>query len=116
MMTPEFTCLYFLENTTIYIIEVKRIDSPENFPIAQRIKWLRIDKETLAITELTFSAMDSAGDIEERYFEQGYLKFNQNEGTYIEKYNSAQHPLFRRMVYRMSTPLKNVISDFLINN
>lgn len=112
-MSPTFTCLYFLENTDIYLMEVMREDLANDAPISERLKWLRIDKETLVITTLIFNAMDSAGVIEERFFEQGYLKFNESEGTYIEKYNSAQHPLARRMVYRLSTPLKNAISEYL---
>jgi hypothetical protein len=57
--------------------------------------------------------MDSSGEIEERYFEQGYLKFNHTTGTFIEKYNSAQHPLDRRMEWKLSSALENAIIDFL---
>ncbi len=37
--------------------------------------------------------MDRSDNIEERYFEEGYLKFNLTSGTFIEKFNLAQHQL-----------------------
>lgn len=108
-----FDCLYFLENFSMIIIEIKRTDLSEDAEIGEKFKWLKFDKETNEISELNFSSMDSSEEIEERYFEQGYLKFNNTTGTFIEKYNSAQHPLDRRIEFRMSTLLHNSILDFL---
>ena len=112
---PKFECLFFLENFYLQLIEVKRIDLPEDADISEKFKWLWIDKETIQISPLNFTAMDSAGEIEERYFEEGYLKFNNSTGTFIEKYNSAQHPLDRRMDFRIGTALENAITEFLQN-
>lgn len=95
------------------ILEIKRTDLPEDAEISEKFKWLKFDKETNEISQLDFSSMDSSTEIEERYFEQGYLKFNNTTGTFIEKYNSAQHPLDRRMEFRISTILHNSILDFL---
>jgi hypothetical protein len=108
-----FECLYFLENFYLYIIEVKRIGVPEDVDASEKFAWLRIDKDTLDIAPLTFRSMDAAGEIEERYFEEGFLKFNNEIGTYIEKYNSAQHPLDHRKNFRLSTALVNAIESFL---
>lgn len=113
-LMPIFECLYFLENPTVQLIEIKRTDLAGDVEVSQKFKWLRIDKETMKISALDFSSMDSSGEIEERYFEQGYLKFNQAMGTFIEKYNSAQHPLDRRLDWKFPTALENAISDFLI--
>jgi hypothetical protein len=110
---PSFDCLYFLENFSMQIIEIKRTDLPEDAELSKKFKWLKFDKETDQLSELEFSAMDSSGEIEERYFEQGYLKFNNSTGTFIEKFNSAQHPLDRRMEFRISTKLQNSILEFL---
>ncbi len=112
-MLPAVTCLYFLENPTSYVIEIKRTDLPKDAPIKERAKWMMIDKKSLTITSLDFLSLDSAGEIEERWFEQGYLKFNLTEGTYIEKYNSAQHKLERKMAYKLSAAVKKAIADFL---
>ena len=88
-----FDCLYFLENQQLYIIEVKRTGIPEHSTADEKFKWLKIDRETLEVQQLNFRSMDSSGQVEERYFEEGFLKFNANSGTYIEKYNSGQHQL-----------------------
>jgi hypothetical protein len=110
-----FECLYFLENFYLYILEIKRTDFPKDAPVETIYKWLMIDKETLTITPLSFNSMDAAGEIEERFFEEGYLKFNNNIGTFIEKYNSAQHPLDRRLEWKITTSLSNAITEMLAN-
>lgn len=108
-----FECLYFLENSYLYIIEVKMTNVNENADASEKYKWLRIDKETLEITPFKFAAMDSSGEIEERFFDEGYLKFNRSTGMFIEKYNSAQHPLDRRLDWKLSTAITNLIEEFL---
>jgi hypothetical protein len=110
---PKFECLYFLENPSIQLIEIKRNDLSSDAEISQKFRWLRINKESMQVSMLEFSSMDSSGEIEERYFQQGYLKFNLTTGTFIEKYNSAQHPLDRRLEWKLSSALENAISDFL---
>lgn len=112
---PAFKCVYFLENFYLYILEIKRTDLPDDAQIDEKFKWLRIDKESMEISRLNFTAMDTSGEIEERYFEEGYLKFNQTIGTFIEKYNAAQHPLNRRLAFKMHTALENAIDSFLEN-
>ncbi|RZL18210.1 MAG: hypothetical protein EOO96_27965 [Pedobacter sp.] len=107
---PQFECLFFLENSLLYIVEIKRTDLAEDADIAEKFKWLIINKDTLAIKELHFNSMDSSGEIEERYFQEGYLKFNATTGTFIEKYNSAQHPLDRRLDFRLQDALVNSIA------
>jgi len=107
---PQFECLFFLENSLLYIVEIKRTDLAEDADIAEKFKWLMINKDNLAIKELHFNSMDSSGEIEERYFQEGYLKFNATTGTFIEKYNSAQHPLDRRLDFRLQDALVNSIT------
>lgn len=111
----KFECLYFLENFNLQILEVKHTDLPEDAEVEEKFKWLRIDKQTLQIDQLHFSAMDSSGEIEERYSQEGYLKFSNTTGTFIEKYNSAKHPLDRRLDFRIQTALVNAITAYLEN-
>ena len=92
---------------------MKRTDLPENAEASQKFKWLQVEKETLTITPLHFASMDSSDQVEERYFDEGYLKFNSTTGTFIEKYNSAQHPLDRRLDFKLSTALENAIGEYL---
>lgn len=90
-MEPAFTCLYYLENDTHCILEIKRTDLPENADISEVFQWLMLAKQSQQIEALTFRSIDSSGQVQERFFEQGYLKFNSQTGTYIEKFNSGQH-------------------------
>ena len=112
---PNFECLFFLENAYLQIIEIKRTDLPEAADISARFKWLRIEKETMQVSQLNFASMDSSEEIEERYFNEGYLKFNDSTGTFIEKYNSAQHPLNRILAFKMPSALENAIKEFLLS-
>jgi len=109
----KFECLFFLENADLQLIEVKRTDLPEDAHVAEKFRWLRIEKETMEISSLHFASMDSSAEIQERYFQEGYLKFNETSGTFIEKFNSAQHPLDRKLDLQLSTPLENAIAAFL---
>lgn len=112
-MHLNFECLYFLENTDLYILEIRKTTAPIDAEPAAKFRWLKIGKEKLDISPFTFAAMDSAGEIEERFFEEGYLKFNHTDGTFIEKYNSAQHPLSNRQEWIMPTSLSNALVDFV---
>ncbi|MDQ8051953.1 MAG: hypothetical protein REI78_02955 [Pedobacter sp.] len=110
---PTFKCLYLLENFYLYIIEVKRTDLADDAPASEKFKWLKIDKASNKTTQITFRSMDSSGEIEERYFEEGFLKFNNTIGTFIEKYNSAQHPLERKDIDNLNDQTVEAIESFL---
>lgn len=115
-MSPAFTCLYFLENTDTYIMEVKRNDLPEGEDISKVYRWMKISKDLSMASPLTFRSMDSSLEVEERYFEEGFLKFNKEQGTFIEKYNSAQHQLLARNSMDIPTELREAINEFLSLN
>lgn len=108
-----FQCLYFLQGQSIYLIEIKRLDIADDSEISDVFKWFRVEKETMHTTVLHFSAMDSTDQIEERYFKEGFLKFNEHSGTYIEKFNSAQHSLLVIKDKHLSTELQNSILEQL---
>jgi len=108
---PAFECLFLLDNFYLAIIEVKRNGLPETAIAEERFHWIRYDKETRQTARLTFRSMDSSGEVEERYFEEGFLKFNGTIGTFIEKYNSAQHPLIRTSE-QLPEEMSAAISEF----
>ena len=110
---PTFQCLYLLANPHLGLIEVKRLDVPEDAPTADRFFWLRLDRQSSEISRLDFRSMDSAAEVQERYFEQGFLKFNATTGTYIEKYNSAQHSLDNLGCDNLDQPMRIMIAGFL---
>lgn len=111
-----FEPLYFLESEELYVIEIKRNDLNEYAAIADKFQWLLISKSTLAITRLHFRSMDSSEEVEERFFEEGFLKFNTTNGTYIEKYNSAQHTLINNGKSPLATAVNNCISELIYND
>ncbi|RZM29171.1 MAG: hypothetical protein EOO88_06025 [Pedobacter sp.] len=109
-----FECLHLLENFHLSIVEVKRLDLEADASVSERFIWLRIDKDSGAICQLTFRSMDAASEIQERYFEQGFLKFNATIGTYIEKFNSAQHPLEVLDISGLSEESRTAITGYLL--
>jgi len=92
-MSSKYKILYFFQNSDTVILEIKRLDLPDNADAEATFHWLYFDKITGSLIKLWFRSMDSSTEIEERYFEQGYLKFNKTEATYIEKHNSSQQKL-----------------------
>lgn len=113
-MQPDFTCLYFLENNKHAVLEIKRYDLAENADIADVYLWLVINKQSEQITRLTFRSMDSSGEVQERFFEQGYLKFNSHTGTYIEKFNSGQHQLENKTGQTPPAEIMEVLRTWLL--
>ncbi|RZK48698.1 MAG: hypothetical protein EOO99_09260 [Pedobacter sp.] len=114
-LPANFICLYFLENSENYVLEIKRTDLSEEADLSDIYKWMRITKDFTSIQPLTFRSMDSSLDVEERYFEEGYLKFNQTAGTFIEKYNSAQHHLTPKGKESVPKELISFIERYLLN-
>ena len=115
-MSPTFTCIYFLENTDTYILEIKRNDLLQDEDVSKIYQWIRVSKNFQHTSQLTFRSMDSSLEVEERYFEEGFLKFNRNSGTFIEKYNSAQHQLEAKNSSEVPQALTDVITKFLSKN
>jgi hypothetical protein len=115
-MKPKFDCLYFLDNTDIFIIEIKRNDLNEDADSSSVYQWMKVDKSTLEVNPLSFRSMDSSAQVEERFFEEGYLKFNEHDGTFIEKFNSGQHQLTNRKNTLLSEPIKDRIENYLLVN
>ncbi len=81
-------CKHILENSDHYLIEIKRIDKGEIF---EQRQWLKVNKDLTEVKLLTLTAIDSSREIEERFFNEGFLKFNNRTGIFIEKFNSSQH-------------------------
>ena len=87
-LTAAFNCRRVLENTDHYLVEVKR-NNDRNF--LENFQWLKISKDLLQVAPLNLKAADASYDVEDRFFDEGYLKFNAKTGIFIEKFNSGQH-------------------------
>lgn len=112
-MLPKYKTIYLFENAETIILEIQRLDLADHTDISQIYHWLYFDKLTSSMVKLWFRSMDSSAEIEERYFEQGYLKFSNTEATFIEKFNSSQHKLINHSMKSISDETKNLIEDYL---
>lgn len=112
-MLSNYKILYRFENADTLIMEVKRTDLQEGADISQVYHWLYLDKLTQSMVKLWFRSMDSSAEIEERYFEQGYLKFSSTDATFIEKYNSSQHKLINQSKQPLREETHELIQEYL---
>ncbi|WP_231463670.1 hypothetical protein [Pedobacter sp. Leaf132] len=112
-MSSKYKTLFQFENQELVIIEIKRLDLLETATLNEIFHWLYFEKDTKSLIKLWFRSMDSSNEIEERFFEQGYLKFTSTEATYIEKYNSSQHKLKNCGKEALNSEIKASIEDYL---
>lgn len=87
-LTAAVNCKHILENTDHYIVEVEMYNEGDIF---ESFQWLKISKDLKLVKLLNLTAVDSSREVEERFFSEGYLKFNNSNGIFIEKFNSGQH-------------------------
>ncbi|TCC88029.1 hypothetical protein EZ428_20110 [Pedobacter frigiditerrae] len=103
---------YFFESANFYLLETDANKfNIENLSKDQR--WLMIDKSTTKVCPLNLRHKDASEVVEERFFEEGYLKFNDTSGTYIEKYNSAQHSLTQIPAVAIPAAVHEAVADFM---
>ncbi|PJJ59834.1 hypothetical protein [Hymenobacter chitinivorans] len=81
-MPIPYRLLFFLDNATTSIIEIKRLDLPDEPDRGKVYAWLLFDKASQALTKLDFVAMNSQPEAEERQFAQGQLRFSLREATF----------------------------------
>jgi len=112
-MKPAFNCLYYLEDGKTCIVEIKRTDLIADADISEVFRWLKIDIQSSEASGLDFRSLDRSDNIEERFFDQGYLKFNPEHGTFIEKFNSAQHQLENKTKTELPLNIRTAIETFL---
>jgi hypothetical protein len=112
-MKPAFKILYYLENGTLSIVEIKRTDLSEDADLGDVYKWLQVDKFSFQVSQLAFRSMDSSDNVEERFFDQGYLKINKDQGTFIEKFNSGLHNLKNHTSKELPLEVQGAVEAFL---
>ena len=111
-MSKPYKINNFFENTDTLLLELNVFDLPMQQEAYMGNHWLLYDKISEGMIKLWLRSVDSSSEIEERYFEQGYLKFNKIEATYIEKFNSAQHKLYRKSELQVSRQMINLIEGY----
>ena len=82
LKNSRYEILFFLENDSIAIFEVKRLDLVESADPAQHHQWFLVEKKQQSLSPLTFVAMTNEGKHHERVFEQGILQFDDLQGSF----------------------------------
>ncbi|WP_316825516.1 hypothetical protein [Pedobacter miscanthi] len=113
MMLPNYKVLQLFENTQIMILEIKIHGLNEEANRPSIYYWLYFNKLSLSLIRLWLRSSDSSSEIEERYFEQGYLKYSGREATFIEKFNSCQHKLINDIKVTLNPDTQRLIGEYL---
>lgn len=108
-----FECLSFLDTEQMCIIEIKLTNPSACALHAKRNQWLLISKDSQQVRELHFSSMDSSHEIEERFFDLGYLKFDSKKGIYISKEPTAIHPIENTSCEEVPNTIMETIAKYL---
>jgi len=108
-----FSCNYYLANNELAIVEIREIRNNQIVISPLQTIWFKIDVLTYLASPLNLLAKDSSSQIEERYFAQGFLKFGELDGNFIEKFNLAQHSLTKNSISELPILLKKSIDQYL---
>jgi len=112
-MSSAYKVVYLFENPDLVITKIKLASAPVGGNSWDGFHWLYFDKLSQSLVKLWFYSSDSSSAIEERYFEQGYLKFSDTEATFIEKFNSSQHKLVNYSRRPVSAEIEDLIDGYL---
>ncbi|WP_321330792.1 hypothetical protein [uncultured Bacteroides sp.] len=81
-MEKPYEVLFFLENESVAIVEIKRTDLPESATPDMKYHWVRCTKSNHLVDLFTFWKMNATDELQERWFEQGELKFSPLSGYF----------------------------------
>ena len=113
-MTPTYEILHFFESPALFIAEIKVQGVNNDVDLSLKFHWLYYDRVNGALIKLWFKSMDSSPSVEERYFEQGFLKFTAVSATFIEKFNSSQHTLDNRSDETPNPALLSILDSYFL--
>lgn len=110
--SQRFRILYYLDNESASIVEIKRLDIDPDSPVYKLYYWLFWNKDNNAPEQLRFVSMTSLADSEKRVFEQGVLSFNEHDGLFTTSL-PHQYALQRHSPLALSATDVKLINDFL---
>lgn len=100
--------LFIFENKKETIVEVKKLNMPENSLPQDVYFWLKVDKETGNCVQLKFISMQKE-PIQIRIFDQGKFTFDTKGAVFeTEQENKIYIPLSEAPAY-----VEKAVSDFL---
>jgi len=91
-MTLLFNCLTYLDNHSFSIIEIA-IKDEVRFPDEYRYHWIMVRKSDLKVFPMEIKGKNDEGREEERFFDMGYLRFDSQQGIFLESKTNALHPV-----------------------
>ncbi len=97
-----YTVLYQLAGGELSLIEIRRDDLGEERDPSKLYHWLWFKRDDRLHERLRFVSMRSDGPNEERIFEQGALRFNASNGTFVEGAQLRAHALTLRPIAALS--------------
>ena len=111
-MQKSFDCLCFLDNQNICIMQISR---PVKTAVGyqKNDEWLLLQKTDMSIKSMSLKSRDDSYEVQERYFNLGYLKYNPKEGIFIEMANTGQHPLQTRDCEIIPAPYLNAVKNYM---
>ncbi|ALD20532.1 hypothetical protein [Hymenobacter sp. DG25A] len=92
-MPVPYHWLFFLENDTTSIVEIKRTDLPGEQNPDKVYHWLFFEKQSHLLHKLEFVSMNAQPDFQERTFQQGQLRFTAEAGTFTDQLTGRQQAL-----------------------
>lgn len=111
-MQNNFDCRYLLDNHNICILEVA-LPVFNQVSLQKNYRWLLLNKADQSVKLLSLQSRDDSNEIQERYFNLGYLKFNPKEGIFIETGNKGQHPLKNKDYESIPLEYLKTVENFL---
>lgn len=98
-----YTVLFQLAGSELSLIEIRRDDLGEERDPSKLYHWLWFKPDGRLPEKLRFVSMRSDGPNQERIFEQGELRYNASNGTFVEGAQLRAHGLTLRPVTLLST-------------
>ncbi|TGE14085.1 hypothetical protein [Hymenobacter elongatus] len=112
-MPVPYRTLFFLDNATTSIVEIKRLDLPTEQDPGLLYHWLLFDKATQNIIKLEFLSMNSLPQVEEREFAQGSLRFDPQTGAYTSATTGQTQQLAASRHTALPQPLAQAAEGYL---
>lgn len=67
----------------------------------------------MSIKSMSLKSRDDSYEVQERYFNLGYLKYNPKEGIFIEVANTGQHPLQTKSAEVVPMPYLHAVQTYM---
>jgi len=80
--SAKFKVLFFFDNSTISVVEVKITDNLAGNDPGKIYHWLFIDKTTASLHRLNFISMNTSENRQQRSFRQGILHFDDRNADF----------------------------------